>query len=346
MILSRNLTKLLKGIAIILMVAHHSFGFPQWYASGIAYPYLEPYADMIDRSASFAVVPMFVFITGWTYYLHKEKTLAYSLKKITVFLLDFWLVLFAFSALAVYFCGYNLTASGLLMEMFSIESEVMCFSWFVFFYIEMMLFLPFLHKKVENLTFKQTICRIMIFLAVVKLIAFGLELCGLKMSFWYTALNRRFFRYIPIAISGYLCARYNVLDKLYERFVSYCPPKKFLAILACVVLYQIVTSIGAINIGLFLCPIFISLLATFNIDYGHLASRVVMFLGKHSMNIWFLQCIFFSWTTREVFQKYAYWPVNPVLVVVWILALCTCISIPLTKVQEKIDKFISNMYFG
>ena len=83
--MSKQLSMYLKGIAIFLMVMHHSLGIPVWYVDGVSNSYLYPYSDFINRFAGFAVVPMFLFLTGWTYYLHKDKTIKYSIKKIIVF---------------------------------------------------------------------------------------------------------------------------------------------------------------------------------------------------------------------------------------------------------------------
>ena len=60
--MERSLTIYLKGIAIILMVMHHSFAFPEWYVDGISFPYLIPYVKYINRFAGFAVVPMLSLI--------------------------------------------------------------------------------------------------------------------------------------------------------------------------------------------------------------------------------------------------------------------------------------------
>lgn len=83
--MSKQFSTYLKGIAIFLMVMHHSLNGSKWYIEGISNSYLYPYGDLISRFGGFAVVPMFLFLTGWTYYLHKDKTIKYSFNKITVF---------------------------------------------------------------------------------------------------------------------------------------------------------------------------------------------------------------------------------------------------------------------
>lgn len=52
-----------KGIAIILMIIHHSFGFPDDYIVGISYPDLTGIVEYIRNSTKICV-PIFVFLTG------------------------------------------------------------------------------------------------------------------------------------------------------------------------------------------------------------------------------------------------------------------------------------------
>ncbi len=216
-VLTRELSSYLKGIAILLMVLHHSLSFPNWYVDGVAYDYLLPYIGVINKFAGFAVVPMFLFLTGYTYYFHVDKTLKYSFKKIISFLLDYWLILFSFAGLAVFICGYKLTGIELVKEMFTASNNIMIFSWFVFVYIEVMLFLPVLDKKIAVYTFKKTLFILLIIFLIVKVPAYFLKFNNLKETFLFDLLAY-FTRNMPVAICGYLCAQYNILERL-ERSV-------------------------------------------------------------------------------------------------------------------------------
>lgn len=167
-ILSRSLSKYLKGIALILMVMEHAFGAPRYYIPGISYPSLFDYAKEIDNFAAFAVVPMFMFLTGWTYYHHEDKSFCYSVKKITVFLVDFWMILVVYAGIACHICGYPLTGVEFLQELFGISRNIMIFSWYVFLYIMIMIALPFWAKYTRNLSFKKTAIAFILFFAVIK----------------------------------------------------------------------------------------------------------------------------------------------------------------------------------
>ena len=58
-------------------------------------------------------------------------------------------------------------------------------------------------------------------------------------------------------------------------------------------------------------------------------------VGGHSMLMWFIHGIFFN-CSKEIFQKVLYLPQNPVLVLMWGLALCWGISIVLDLVLKPI----------
>ena len=74
--LTSQFTMYLKGIAVFLMVMHYFLGRPDRFVEGITAGYLQPYSSLIYDFAGFAVVPMFLFLTGWGYYLYKDKTVA------------------------------------------------------------------------------------------------------------------------------------------------------------------------------------------------------------------------------------------------------------------------------
>lgn len=340
--LSKQLSLYLKGIAIFLMVMHHSLSGIDWYVNGVSNTYLYPYSAVIGRFAGFAVVPMFLFLTGWTYYFHKDKTMKYSLKKLTVFLLDYWLVLFGFVALAYYFCDYKINIFRILQEMFSIHNDIMFFCWYVLLYIEVMLFLPYFDKYIAYRTPKKTILIIITMLAAVKMFSFLLSYWTGKESFMYTVVNRNFYRNIPIVISGYLCAKYDVLGKIGIILRDWTVVKKYFLIAVLLFFYNFARIILTINTGLFLCPIFIAILISLDINYNSLISKTILTLGRYSMNTWFLHTLFFSEVTRQTFQKYGFWLGDPILSFLWILTISTCVSIPITKLQRYLNKKIEN----
>ena len=56
--------------------------------------------------------------------------------------------------------------------------------------------------------------------------------------------------------------------------------------------------------------------------------------GKYSMNIWFLHCMFFN-VTKDIFQPIAFYPGNPILVLLWVMLLCFVIVKIIDVVKTK-----------
>lgn len=91
--IKKDITNLLKGIAIILMITHHFFTFPNWYIEVISYP------SLISFSTYFCVptkicVSIFAFLTGWSYAFNKNQNIKYSINKIVKFLINYWIIYF------------------------------------------------------------------------------------------------------------------------------------------------------------------------------------------------------------------------------------------------------------
>ena len=90
--MDREITALVKGVALIFMFAHHFFFYPDWYVSGISYPGILPLVRYFQNPTKICVV-VFAFITGYFYHFTREKTIRYSLGKIGQFLVSYWAAL-------------------------------------------------------------------------------------------------------------------------------------------------------------------------------------------------------------------------------------------------------------
>ena len=61
------------------------------------------------------------------------------------------------------------------------------------------------------------------------------------------------------------------------------------------------------------------------------------FLGRHSANIWFLHGVFFIGGLPKM-HWIAYWPRVPVLVFLWVLAVCLIVSMGLERIQRLLTR--------
>lgn len=136
----RPMSDAIKGVALILMFVHHFFTFPDYYIQNPTFLILGSVRTALCGPTRICV-SVFAFLTGYFYCLGSRKTYGYSLKKIGNFLVSYWLVYLPFLLLAVGLGCYSL-GTGALLGAFGLDSEVMTFCWYVYFYCAAMLLLP------------------------------------------------------------------------------------------------------------------------------------------------------------------------------------------------------------
>lgn len=323
--LSRNFTSYLKGIAIVFMIIHHAFGFPEWYIDSLCYPSLSIVVPYI-RQLTVICVGIFAFLTGYTYALHNVKNYKYSIKKTSAFLVNYWIVYAPLLIIAIIFCNYNFNLSVTLKEMFAIERPIMNFCWYVAFYICAMLIMPMYTKIIKINHFISDLL-----LAAVFVVVFD-KLCPYSIVLYYIR------EYMPILICGYIIGKYNIFayicDKIKNNNRKVLIVFGLLTIILSFAIQTFKTEFLTVNISAYSVPIFVLGLYLTEFYKIRILDKIILFLGKHSMNIWFVHCIFYSRATYMVFQKYAYLPKNPILVTVWILTLCSVASMLLLPIQK------------
>ena len=325
----------IKGLAIILMITHHSFGFPEYYISNISYPSLERYIWLI-RDVTKICVPIFVFLTGGGYYLRKNYTAQYSLSKIKKILLSYWIVYAVLLFISV-ILGYTPTFQDIILELFGLKLYVMWFCWYVGFYISLMVIFPVFSKlmKIKD-NFKWNILNSLIFCMILQVIAKIAEPIDTYSVF--SELSAFF----PVAAVGFMFAKYDIGNKIVNKVTNIVWIRIVIGVLFILTAFAghgLKPYVKGVSVGIIVAPLFIIGVYLVRVCNISCIRKLLMFLGKHSMNIWFLHCLFFSLATREIFQPIAYIVRIPILVVAWILLLCVGMSFPIEKMQKAVFSF-------
>lgn len=345
----RNGTQILKGIALIMMFYHHFFTFPNWWPEGAEYPLLEQLAPYFCVPLKMCV-PVFCFLTGYFYYFAKNKTLLYSVKKITDILIFYWGVFFVFAISAVA-CGYHYDLIPFLLEIPALFRPTMWFCWYVYFYYISMLALPFLTRLMSPKYWLDLIISVVI----VPVVLF----CGLRAA--DSALAQEVLQnllfWLPTLLSGYVVAQHDIFRKI-ERFETdlihsdrvrmivyvfsvlllpmcrHFSPNTFIHLFNAKVLNHSV--IAYVNLDVILTPLFIySVIQIHNRVSLPFVEKILSQIGKYSLLMWFASCIFYN-NSKAVFNPILYYPHNPVLVTVWGLLLCYVFSFVMDKVLSKV----------
>ncbi len=327
-------TNVIKGIALIMMFLHHFFTFPEWWLDGIEYPFMETIAPYF-RAPFELCVPIFCFLTGYFYAFRQSKTFRYSLKKISDLLLSYWCVFFVFALIAV--CGgyRQYTVGNFVKECFALSRPTMVFCWYVAFYLISMLVLPCLTKIMsKNIHVDLLIAYIGAPLAF-RLLAHFIPSDIIRETLWNTE------RWFPCILTGYLFAEYRFFPKI-QNINDALLKRKWMNIVIWSLMLLLVpmgrlwapdVSIGfagvfslSVSIDAIYAPAFIYLTVNLSksIGWKH-PPKILFFIGKYSMLMWFVSCIFFN-PCKSLFQPILYLPQNPILVMLWGLLLCFAAS--------------------
>ena len=339
---SKEITDIIKGIALIMMFIHHFFTFPPWWGDVIDYPLIRSLSSYFFEPFKMCVL-IFCFLTGYTYFFNRQKNLKYSLRKITDIFIAYWCVFLVFAVIAV-LCGYQYSASGLVKELFALQCPTMIFCWYVAFYWAGMLMLPLMAKimaKTKNIHLDILLC-VLIFPYTIRAILYFLSDNTIVNN-----LLSNLICYFPTVLIGFVFAKYGLFEKL-DNFVSKTFSGRTGRIALFVFLF-IASPMGRwyprsffiyfeempfihrplpflINLDVVFTPFFV--FAAVNLCKEIKAIYIkkgLAKIGKHSLLMWFVSCIFFN-NSKQVFRPILYFPRNPVLVLLWGLIMCMAVS--------------------
>ena len=302
----RETTQILKGIALILMIIHHTIMSGDWVQTSLI---SEDIYRFIEKSSKMCVW-IFAFLVGYGFYFSNNKTFTYSFKRVLLLIIPFWVILWFIFIPQAYLQGSldNIFDNGifngiiyLIYNMFGISESLNWYSWFVFFYVLSIFSMPFLHKIFEKYPKYGWIITIFSYYALSVAIHF--------LPFWPTnLLVYNLFSYttlIPIVIVGYMCAQWNIVGKIPPLFEG---KKKLFVSLLAIFTILFIQGIGILSKGFclqaFYTPIlifaFVGIFNSFKLPY---LTKFLRNIGDLSMYMWFLHAIFFTVTVNH-YTKY------------------------------------------
>lgn len=303
-----DMSRIVRGIAIILMVAGHT---------------------MPGRVVAFAV-PLFSFLVGYGYNFARQRNLRHSLSRSWHLLANFWFILFAVCIpLALVSQPKPINFTELLLNMFGLNGRYNFYCWYIYFYLIAMALLPCLSRLIDRWGWKAVVGMALLFGAG----AWGLDLhiAGLTKlqlrSAGGVATNvaYRTCRYMPIVLAAYQLARTNFFAKIKIR-KNIWALLGAVAALAALYFFRKTPYVKALD--LVWAPVAAGLVAAlFGLWKLAPLRWLLTQLGLHSMGIWFLHALFFTHTTRKFLVPLVAWtPANwwrplPILLLSWLMAV-------------------------
>ena len=354
---NREATDILKGIALIFMFGHHFWTFPTWWTgSGIP-----AFGDWILylRNPLKICVPVFCFITGYTYFFNKNKNYRYSLKKITHFLISYWTVMVFLVILAYIFSDYRYTPPVFLKELLGFQRPTMIFCWYVSFYCAFMLFLPVLSKVFGRLCLVDIVLGFFVFPGIFVVLEQTIPMAEFSELFGNLQI------WFPCVCAGYFAAFYNWFEKI-DKVFAYIKEKKLKIVLnICLFLvlpffrnvylffymYILGTDGERRRIAMQICAdaviVFFFTYAVLylfrEIKFPAQLRRILIQIGKKSMLMWFVSCVFFN-TSKNVTQKLLYCTGNPFVILILGTVICYIASVLLNLLISRIFRVIQYIF--
>ncbi len=308
----KTMTNIIKAVALIMMFVHHFFMVPDWWLDGIFYPRIAKYAYIFFWPTKLCV-PIFCFLTGYFFYFNRHKNLRYSFRKITDFTVFYWSVFFPIALIAVLFVRYEYKPIPFFLEMFALTRPTMFFCWYVYFYYFIMLSMPLLARIMPKdilAALMLSILGIPFFLQLISL------LCSSCSPNVLQPVVNNLQAWFPNVLIGFIFARHDLFVR-FDKFLKGFPHNNSLGAILCLVLVLLIpmgrfalpgmtlaldkiprihSQISLhISLDVIYTPVFIYFLVSFWNRIKQPTIRLIFTqIGKYSMLMWFIHCVFFD----------------------------------------------------
>ncbi len=330
---TREDTKVVKAVAVILMVWHHLFAFPERLGEGIGYVSALGASgnDFVDFLAGFGkiCVLLFVFLGGYgTYFSCMKKNYKeigeISLKKIKHLYIQYWKVFFVFIPVSILVGVPEIVvnAKDFVWNFTGLKTYYNGEWWFFTPYVLLMAAYPILHRFTEKFLSAQT--EIFALLAVNTVVNFILP--QLPKYTWAALLPNSLVygwlllvaEMLPSFWMGCIAAKYGFLSwakKTFSGNLLYCV-LAFLIAWACAYIRE--HSRQPVYDFIFAPVLTAAIVVLLNNRMGAYVRKILSVIGRESTFIWLTHSFFCYYLC----QKIVYAPKYPVLIAVWLLTIC------------------------
>ena len=327
-LISKRLSAFIKGVAIILMLLHHLFAYPERYPESvnIISVFNNIKIEQIIGEFGKYCIPLFLFVSGYGFSLStsSETPAKYYINKIVNFFISYWIVFFIFVPISYFYSQWDfvrLDSYNLLLNLFALSSSYNHEWWFILPYLLSMGLTPFFHKMKNNY----------VALLALSYILWGVSSIPSKAQsflFWQPAYVLGFiFSNLKIR-EGFLKVAYN---NYYKIFV-------FLSSL-------IILSVTFLNYGWDSMPFMVApLILIILIVYGYLPNvfkLVIEEVGNKSLFIWLTHSFYCYHFAKDI----VYYPRVSLFIFLESLIVSYLTSVVLIKVNKFISLNLRNRGF-
>lgn len=331
--ISKEESVMLQAIAVMLMVFHHLFGFPERiqvpYALVLDFEFL--HIETILSYWGRICISIFAFCSGYGLYkVGKEKLLdGYKIviKRLQKFYSRYWMICLVFVPIGYALRVYKFNSLTLIKSLLGLSSSYNKEWWYVGTYLGLLLWYPvvfclmtWIHKK----TGKYSILISGIIWVVIS-IAYGLLE---EKGFWCWFL---------CFTMGMYAVQHNIFEMVYDNLQKMKAFKYILTIICFAGIY-VVRSIlvGTCNYDYIFTPIVIfCILVILKCKIClRFTKKILSVVGKYSTYIWLIHTFF----AYYYFQKFTFWVKYSWLILIWCLLCCVMIGVVLEYIVQWIER--------
>lgn len=333
--------QMIAGVAIIMMLVHHFFGFADYRLDGNwIYEPVKIGGVSVERifaSAGKLCVAIFAFSSGYAIWVNRKSFAGYKSigKRALKFLLNYWIILAAFLIYAI-FIGDNIpTGRDFIHNIYGVHTGPhepyvnVAFAWYVVFYVSLLLMTPLLIRIFARTNKWWDMALLSCFALMPTLI--GMSFLSKINAVPFDVI----FGTLVSSIVGLLVAKWKIFDCMRRMIGSHAFIKGFFIAVFVLILRQIgLLTIGQTDISdaLFAMLFCFGLLLMFEKINGTRIAAVLSFLGIYSMNLWFLHGIFFTGT--RPLQVILYYPRVSILILIWGLIMLIPVAMLFAWIQK------------
>ena len=278
-VLTKDYSNMMKGVAVLLMIIHHAWGFP----CRIPELHILHVEEQIGI-ASKICVSIFMFLSGYgLYYTFNRNSSIHLEKRLKAIYERFWKVFFVFVPLGFLFFDRTFHLQEFLLNLFCVDYSYNREWWFMGTYIELLLVLPLVLRLDTK---KYFLVAVLLVAIVLRFLSGFFELnSGVANSHVH-----QFFYYFPVFYLGLFFSKYSCFER-FQRITC----NSLIGCVVCVIMtaiaYVIRSKWDITEMTILMTPLFIYLFVVFFRLIGNV-NKVFLFFGKHSMNMWLIHSFF------------------------------------------------------
>lgn len=346
---TREDTKVLKGLAIILMLLFHLWAFPdRIVGEGVKTFLLPPSLIVYIGKMGHICVPMFLFLGGYgTYKIYEGGNFSITKRLLKVYF-SYWKIFCIFVPIGYIFCSnqpiycsdYNICTrflefdfKRLLLNLLGLFKNTQAFNsewWFLFLYAMYILTFPIV-IKIIHLNNKYLNCFILlIFTIIAKVLAIN-NCFGINLDYVYLYVI-----YFPVFYIGSLMAYNNRFEFYVKKYINQSLSKILdLIFLTLILVFR--TYILHENFDFITIPIFCVISCDFFIQKRIIRGILIKF-GQHSTTIWLTHtfyCYYFY-----IFAKIIIAPQYAISTFIWFLFVSLFTAMIIDRIYLYMNKRI------